>query len=87
MKLDADGNGIVPPEMMWPQMDGKSVFKNAVERMCMGLMQVLWDQQLSTNDIDLFVFHQANMRINQYVAQQMAIPEEKMIHRFRRLHR
>ncbi len=77
---DANGNGTVPPEMMWPQMDGKSVFKNAVERMCMGLMQVLWDQQLSTNDVDLFLFHQANMRINQYVAQQMAIPDEKIMH-------
>ncbi|MCS6856872.1 MAG: 3-oxoacyl-ACP synthase, partial [Sandaracinaceae bacterium] len=30
--------------------------------------------------IDLFVFHQANMRINQLVAQQLGIPEEKMIH-------
>ncbi len=80
VKIDEHGNGVVPPEMMWPQMDGKAVFKNAVERMCMGLMQVLWDQQLSTNDIDLFCFHQANMRINQYVAQQMAIPEEKLIH-------
>lgn len=77
---DSNGNGTVPPEMMWPQMDGKSVFKNAVERMCMGLMQVLWDQQLSTNDVDLFLFHQANMRINQYVAQQMAIPDDKLMH-------
>ncbi|HEX7601855.1 MAG TPA: beta-ketoacyl-ACP synthase III [Polyangiaceae bacterium] len=80
VKVDADGNGVVPPHMMWPQMDGKQVFKNAVERMCGVLMQVLWDQQLSTNDIDLFIFHQANMRINQYVAQQLAIPEEKLIH-------
>jgi len=74
------GNGEVPPEMLWPQMDGKSVFKNAVERMCMCLMQACWDLQLSTNDIDLFLFHQANMRINQYVAQQLGIPDEKLVH-------
>jgi 3-oxoacyl-[acyl-carrier-protein] synthase III len=48
--------------------------------MCMCLMQVLWDQQVSATDIDLFVFHQANMRINQYVAQQLSIPEDKLIH-------
>lgn len=80
VKVDESGNGVVPPEMMWPQMEGKAVFKNAVERMCMCLMQALWSEQLSTNDVDLFVFHQANMRINQYVAQQMAIPEAKLIH-------
>ncbi len=78
--VDAEGFGHVTPEMLWPQMEGKTVFKNAVERMCMGLMQALWDQQLSTNDVDLFFFHQANMRINQYVAQQLAIPEEKLVH-------
>lgn len=80
IKVDEHGNGVVPPEMLWPTMDGKSVFKNAVERMCMCLLQACWDLQLSTNDIDLFLFHQANMRINQYVAQQLGIPEEKLLH-------
>jgi 3-oxoacyl-[acyl-carrier-protein] synthase-3 len=80
IKVDAEGAGHVPPEMLWPQMDGKAVFKNAVEKMCMCLMQACWDMQLSTNDIDLFLFHQANMRINQYVAQSLAIPEAKLMH-------
>jgi 3-oxoacyl-[acyl-carrier-protein] synthase-3 len=78
--LNERGNGEVPPHMLFPQMDGKAVFKNAVEKMCMCLMQACWDQQLSTNDIDLFLFHQANMRINQYVAQTLGIPEDKLIH-------
>lgn len=78
--IDANGNGVLTPEMMWPQMEGKAVFKGAVERMCGCLMQLLWDQQMSVNDVDLFCFHQANMRINQYVAEQMAIPEAKLIH-------
>jgi 3-oxoacyl-[acyl-carrier-protein] synthase-3 len=77
---DKMGSAIIPPEDVWPQMDGKPVFKNAVERMCMSLMQVLWEKQLSANDIDLFAFHQANMRINQYVAQQLGLPEEKLLH-------
>ena len=74
------GDAVLKPEMVWPQMDGKQVFRHAVEKMCMSLMQVCFDMSLSANDIDLFVFHQANMRINQYVAQQLGIPEEKMIH-------
>ena len=48
--------------------------------MCMSLMQVLWEKQLSAKDIDLFAFHQANMRINQYVAQQLGLPDEKLLH-------
>jgi 3-oxoacyl-[acyl-carrier-protein] synthase III len=76
----ASGPATIPPEVLWPQMDGKQVFRHAVEKMCMALMQACFDQQLSANDIDLFVFHQANMRINQYVAQQLGIPEEKLIH-------
>ncbi len=77
---DKMGDGFIPSSELWPQMDGKTVFKNAVERMCMALMQVLWEKQLSANDIDLFAFHQANMRINQYVAQQLGLPEEKLLH-------
>ncbi len=75
-----DGPARIEPDKLWPQMDGKQVFRHAVEKMCMTLMQVCFDEQLSANDIDLFVFHQANMRINQYVAQQLGIPEDKLIH-------
>jgi 3-oxoacyl-[acyl-carrier-protein] synthase-3 len=75
-----DGNGSIPPEILWPQMEGKIVFRHAVEKMIMCLMQVCFEQGLSHEDIDLFVFHQANMRINQYVAQQLSIPENKLIH-------
>jgi 3-oxoacyl-[acyl-carrier-protein] synthase-3 len=77
---DRSSDGILKPDMMWPQMEGKVVFRHAVEKMCMSLMQVCFEMQLSSNDIDLFVFHQANMRINQYVAQSLGIPEEKLIH-------
>lgn len=74
------GKAEIDPAVLWPQMDGKQVFRHAVEKMCMSLMQVCFDQQLSANDIDLFVFHQANMRINTYVADTLGIPHEKLIH-------
>lgn len=75
-----EGPARIDPSMLWPQMDGKQVFRHAVEKMCMALMQACFDQQLTQNDIDLFVFHQANIRINQYVAQQLGIPDDKLIH-------
>ncbi len=82
LKLQGDrmSDATIPAEMIWPQMEGKVVFRHAVEKMCMSLMQVCFEMQLSANDIDLFVFHQANMRINQYVAQSLGIPENKLIH-------
>jgi 3-oxoacyl-[acyl-carrier-protein] synthase-3 len=81
---DRDGWGRVAPEMMWAQMDGKVVFKNAVERMLGVVMQACWSQGIGPADIDLWVFHQANLRINQYVAQQLGLPEEKFVHNIER---
>ena len=43
-----------------------------------------WEKQLSANDIDLFAFHQANLRINQYVAEQLGLPDEKLVHNIQR---
>ncbi|MEZ4237543.1 MAG: beta-ketoacyl-ACP synthase 3 [Myxococcota bacterium] len=79
-----DGVGEVQPSMMWAQMDGKLVFKNAVERMIQVLMQACWAQKLGIEDIDLFCFHQANLRINQMVAQMLNIPESKLVNNIER---
>jgi len=80
LHLDADGNGVVSPEDMWAQMNGKVVFKNAVEKMILVLMQGCWEQKITVKDLDLIFFHQANMRINQYVAQQLGLPDDKLVH-------
>jgi 3-oxoacyl-[acyl-carrier-protein] synthase-3 len=75
-----DGDARIPPETLWPHMDGKVVFRNAVERMCQSIMQACWEKGVELADVDLFAFHQANMRINQYVANTMGIPESKLVH-------
>ena len=75
-----EGHGRVEADLMWAHMEGRYVFKNAVERMTQSLVSACWDQKLDVADIDLFCFHQANMRINQMVAQVAGIPEEKLIH-------
>jgi 3-oxoacyl-[acyl-carrier-protein] synthase-3 len=82
--LNAEGVGQVAPDHMWARMDGKLVFRNAVERMIGVLMQACMDQGITRDDIDLFLFHQANLRINQYVAQQIGIPEDRVMHNIQR---
>lgn len=84
IKLDESGVGQVPPEDIWAQMDGKQVFRNAVERMIGVLMQACADQGLTRDDIDLFFFHQANLRINQYIAKEIGITEEKLVSNIQR---
>ncbi len=75
-----DGVGQVQPEMMWAHMEGKRVFRSAVERMCEAVLTACSAQGITGEDIDLWLFHQANMRINQYVANTLGIPEDRLVH-------
>ncbi len=83
-EINEDGVGQIQPEMLWANMNGRKVFKNAVQRMIQALMEVLMQQEVIGTDIDLFLFHQANKRINEYVAEQLAIPKEKLVHNIER---
>jgi 3-oxoacyl-[acyl-carrier-protein] synthase III len=76
--VDEQGRGIVPIEDMWPIMDGKVVFKNAVEKMILSVVGMCMENQIETKDLDLVVCHQANLRINQFVAEQLQLPPEKV---------
>lgn len=79
-----DRSGNIAPEMMWAQMDGKLVFKHAVGTMLGALMRACTHQKIGVEDIDLFLFHQANMRINQFIAQQLGVADEKIPHNIQR---
>jgi 3-oxoacyl-[acyl-carrier-protein] synthase-3 len=74
---DEEGRGIVMPEMLWAQMNGRQVFKHAVEKMIGSVMTLCQENSVDLGDIDLFFCHQANLRINQFVAKHLEIAEEK----------
>lgn len=78
--IDENGNGVIKPDHLWAQMDGRQVFKNAIEKMITSIIGMCWNNKLDVNDVDLVVCHQANMRINQMVQQQLGLPEEKVPH-------
>lgn len=84
LEQDAQGRGIVPPEQMWAQMDGPFVFRHAVERMVEVLRSVCDAEGLQPSDIDLFLFHQANLRINQAVQRMLDIPDDRIIQNIER---
>lgn len=62
----------------YPQMNGKTVFVHATKRMAECLMTACEKAGVSISDIDCFLFHQANLRINSKVAEMLSIPEEKV---------
>jgi 3-oxoacyl-[acyl-carrier-protein] synthase-3 len=69
----------------FPYMDGRFVFKHAVTRMPEVLLETLNAASVKIDDIDLFLFHQANLRINEFVAQKLEIPESKLMNNIQRL--
>jgi len=85
--LEGPGSGNGPlrvdPEKIkegyhYPKMNGKAVFVHAVKRMPEVLLEGLQANGLTPNDVDLFIFHQANLRINDMIAKQFNVPEEKV---------
>jgi 3-oxoacyl-[acyl-carrier-protein] synthase III len=61
-----------------PVMDGKAVFKLAVTRMPEATREVLARQGLGTEDLDLLIMHQANLRINEKAQQILGLPDGKV---------
>lgn len=82
--INEEGVGQVEPDFMWAHMEGRLVFKHAVERMIGALIEEFQKQDLTLDDVDLFFFHQANLRINQYVAKQLGLPDDKLFHNIQR---
>ncbi|MCL1823850.1 MAG: ketoacyl-ACP synthase III [Oscillospiraceae bacterium] len=60
------------------QMDGKEVYKFAVEAMTEAASAVCGKTGLTADDIDLYIPHQANIRIIQTAVKALGIPPEKV---------
>lgn len=72
-----------PPELAtelegYPSMNGRKVFVHAVRRMPEVMNEALDANGLCADDIDLFVNHQANIRINDKVAQTLGINGDRV---------
>jgi 3-oxoacyl-[acyl-carrier-protein] synthase-3 len=73
-----------PGSRLWPRMEGRYVFKHAVTRFPQVVMEALEANGYTTADIDLFIPHQANLRISQFVAGALELPEEKVFNNIER---
>jgi 3-oxoacyl-[acyl-carrier-protein] synthase-3 len=59
-------------------MDGRGVFRWAVDILCDTIQDVLRAAELSTSDVDLYVVHQANIRIINAAIDVLHIPRTKV---------
>ena len=66
------------------QMNGREVFKMAVTSSVSDIREAMDDCGLKPTDIDLFVLHQANLRIIDSIRQHLDLPEEKFPHNVER---
>lgn len=62
-----------------PQMDGKEVFRHAVVNMENAAIQCLKEHNITLDDVDWVVPHQANKRIIDFVQAKLQIPNEKLV--------
>ena len=62
----------------FPYMDGTFVFKHAVVRFSEVIMEGLTQNKLTNEDIDMFIPHQANLRIAQFIQKKFRLRDDQV---------
>ena len=65
-------------------MDGKTVYKLAETRILKVIEELLKKADMTLEDMDMIIPHQANLRINEAFRERMRIPEDKMYNNIQR---
>jgi 3-oxoacyl-[acyl-carrier-protein] synthase-3 len=82
-RLHADGTRpellYIPPETGVIHMEGREVYKRAVEGMSASVRKILLAAGITADDVDLLVAHQANARILRAVGERLGFPTEKLM--------
>ena len=77
--LNTDGGVSKSKSIGFLRMNGKEIFKHAVEKLSSSFLKCLEECNMNLNDIDWFIPHQANQRIIDAVSNKVKIPQEKII--------
>jgi len=77
--LKTDGGVSTTQQAGTIQMEGREVFRHAVSKMAGAVKESLTACDLTVEDVDWLVPHQANKRILQSVAQRLHFPESKVV--------
>ncbi len=62
----------------YPNMNGQLVFKNAVLRFSEVIMEGLQQNQMTPDQIDMLIPHQANLRISQFIQRKFGLSDDQV---------
>ncbi len=65
-------------DLSYVSMDGQEVYKFAVRTVPEAILKATERAGISVDEVDLFILHQANIRILQSVSKRLKIPMEKI---------
>ena len=68
----------------YPKMKGRQVFRNACTRLPEVIFEAMAKNGATLADLKMLIPHQANLRINEYVAKLIGLPEDKMFNNIQR---
>ncbi len=63
---------------LYPHMEGQFVFKLAVQKFPEVINEALTEVGLQASDLDMFIPHQANLRISQFVQKRMGLRDDQV---------
>lgn len=66
------------PDSCVPHMQGKELFKSAVTLLPLSVRELCKKYDVDLGSIDWFIAHQANDRINDFVRQNLGLPQDKV---------
>lgn len=69
---------LVQTENTYVRMNGQEIFRFAVKQVPECIKELMEKKQITADEIDLFVLHQANLRILQGIAKRLKVPMEKI---------
>jgi 3-oxoacyl-[acyl-carrier-protein] synthase III len=78
-KLYVDGGPSTTKTVGHLRMEGREVFKHAVNNISSVMLEVIREAGLTPKDIDWFVPHQANRRILEGTAKKLGVSEDKIV--------
>lgn len=77
--LYVDGGPSTTNNVGYLRMDGKGVFKHAVQNLSSAIIEAIEYNNIDIEDIDWFVPHQANIRILEAVSKKVGLSRDKVI--------
>ena len=75
---------LIDGDTFYVHMNGRDVFKHAIVRFQEVIQEALHANNLTQENIDLLIPHQANLRISQHVQQQLGLSDDKVFNNIMR---